>query len=319
MSGTLDVNGLQGNRLQDGSGSQSSGSVMAAEIRQFEAEIEKLLQELEAGQQGAGQPGAGSQVPDQQAQGSPQAPANASAGGASSPSGSSGAAASATAADAPQQPSPVAGANAPGVASPASATSGTPTTSAGSGPNAIQITNTTNEPMTIGKFKNGESTTNPSTEITLQPGQKGTLRYQNGEAGYAAKADASGNFQPNASRLEYEADADGRMKYPDVSYIDGRNASISLTDGSGLNKGDDKSIAAGAPAGAVQTDAAGDKTIAGYYDGSIAQMQAGADYMQSQLGTGGAYLHPNDDTLPAGQNPMSGTQSNTLYADFGNA
>lgn len=173
--------------------------------------------------------------------------------------------------------------------------------------------------MTIGKFKNGESTTTPLAEITLQPGQTGTLHHQNGEAGYAAKADSGGQFQLNASRLEHEADADGKMKYPDVSYIDGRNASIALTDGSGLNKGDDKSIAAGAPASAVQTDAAADKTIAGYYEGSTAQMQAGADYMQGQPRTGGACLHPNDDTLAAGRNPMSGTQGNTLHAKFGNA
>lgn len=325
MSGTLDVNGLRNQPYSDTQGTQPAGA--ASEIRQFEAEIQKLLQELEASQQGAGQSagqaGSGQPATEPQTGGQPQAAAGAAGGG---PAGGaaqaapSGADATSTSGGAPQQPS--AGADAggssgtpPGTA----ATSGTPTTSAGSGPNAIQITDTTNKPMTIGEFKNGGSTTDPSAEITLQPGQTGTLRYQNGEAGYDAKADSNGQFQPNASRLEYEADADGKMKYPDVSYIDGRNASISLTDGSGLNKGDDKSIAAGAPAGAVETDSAGDKTIAGYYDGSTAQMQAGADYMQSQLGTGGAYLHPNDDTLPAGQNPMSGTQSSTLYADFGNA
>ncbi len=327
MSGTLDVNGLQNSQpYSDTQGTQPAGA--ASEIKQFEAEIQKLLQELEASLQGAAQSpsqaGSGQPAAEPQTAGQPQAAATGAAGG-----GSAGGAAQAAppAADtasagggAPQQPS--AGADAGGTSGTpqgAAATSGTSTTSAGSGPNAIEITDTTSKPMTIGEFKNGGSTTTPSAEITLQPGQTGTLRYQNGDAGYDAKADSSGQFEPNASRLEYEADADGKMKYPDVSYIDGRNASISLTDGSGLNKGDDKSIAAGAPADAVQTDAAGDKTIAGYYDGSTAQMQAGANYMQSQLGTGGAYLHPNDDTLPAGQNPMSGTQSNTLYADFGNA
>ena len=329
MSGTLDVNGLQTNQpYSDTQGTQPAGA--ASEIRQFEAEIQKLLQELEAGQQGTGQAAPSQASPSQtslsqaasdQPAAQPQTGAQPQAAAAGAAGGSAGGAAqSAPPGGVSQQPS--AGADTAGnsgASQGAAATSGTPTTSAGTGPNAIQVTNTTSAPMTIGKFKNGESTTSPSAEITLQPGQTGTLHYENGEAGYAAKADSSGQFQPNASRLEYEADADGKMKYPDVSYIDGRNASISLTDGSGLNKGDNKSIAAGAPADAVQTDAAGDKTIAGYYDGSTAQMQAGANYMQSQLGTGGAYLHPNDDTLPNGQNPMSGTQSNTLYADFGNA
>ena len=298
MSGTLSVNGLQNSEIYSNSPGVQTGdtaSGQAAKIQQFEAEIERLLQELSAGQQGAGQPASPSAMQQPQA-------------GADAPQGVG--ASQATA-------SPGAGAMASDPAS--GAASSTPTTSAGSGPNAIQITNTTNEPMTVGKFKNGESTTDPSARITIQPGQTGTLLYQNGEAGYAAKADASGNFQANASRLEYEADSNGKMKYPDVSYIDGRNASISLSDGQGLNKGDARSIADGAPAGTVQSDAAGNKTIAGFYDGSTAQMQAGAAYMQNALGTGGAYLHPNDDTLPAGQNPMSGTQSNTLYASFGNA
>lgn len=194
-----------------------------------------------------------------------------------------------------------------------------PSTSAGDGPNTMEITNTQSRAITVGKFKNGDSTTVPSAEITLQPGQTGTLHYANGEAGFAAQADASGKFQSNASRLEYEADKDGKMKYPDVSYIDGRNASISLSDGAGLNKGDSKSIAAGAAPSLVSTDTGGNKTIAGWYDGSTSLMQAGGAYMQSQLGTAGAYLHPNDDTSAKDQNPMSATQNATIKASFGAA
>jgi len=207
----------------------------------------------------------------------------------------------------------------PGASNAPAPTPAAPSTSAGDGPNTMEITNTQSRAITVGKFKNGDSTTVPSAEITLQPGQTGTLHYANGEAGFAAQADASGKFQSNASRLEYEADPDGKMKYPDVSYIDGRNASISLTDGAGLNKGDSKSIAAGAPQSLVTTDSAGSKTIAGCYDGSTSLMQAGGAYMQSQLGTAGAYLHPNDDTSAKNQNPMSATQSATLKASFGNA
>ena len=194
-----------------------------------------------------------------------------------------------------------------------------PSTSAGTGPNTMSITNNQDHAITVGKFKNGESTTDPSAKITLQPRQSGTLKYENGEGGYAAQADASGKFQPTASRLEYEADKDGKMKFPDVSYIDGRNASISLTDGAGLNKGDSKSIAGNAPSDTVTKDSGGGKTIAGWYDGSTSQMQAGGAFMEKQLGTSGAYVHPDDDKLSGAQNPMSGTQSSTIKASFGDA
>lgn len=304
-----DVNG------QD-NGAQQPDRFSDTDTRMFEQQIEALLQELMArdgasasGDSGGNMmgrngsiPGGGAQTQAEPVQdtvaGTGTSPSTSVRADTAEPSSASGAATSATT-------------SAPGT--------GSPVTSAGSGPNTIQITNTTNEPMTLGKFQNGQSTTDPSASITLQPGQTGTLKYQNGEAGFVAKADSSGTFQANASRLEYEADADGKQKYPDISYIDGRNASISLSDHAGLNKGDSKSIAADAPAGTVTTDAAGNKTIAGYYDGSTATMQAGADYMQNQLGTDGAYLHPNDDQLASGQNPMSSTQSDTLYADFGNA
>lgn len=191
--------------------------------------------------------------------------------------------------------------------------------SAGTGPNTMEITNTTGQAMTVGKFKNGESTATPSAQITLQPGRTGALHYENGEAGFAARSGADGVFRPTASRLEYEADKDGKLKYPDVSYIDGRNASITLTDGAGLVKGDGKSIAAGAGPGLVTTDSGELKTVAGWYDGSTELMKAGGAYMQARLGTDGAYLHPNDDTLGKGANPMSSTQSPTIKASFGDA
>ncbi|MCQ8239609.1 hypothetical protein [Rhizosaccharibacter radicis] len=309
---------MQGNGGGSGGG-QSGAQVTGGQnssVQALERVAEALLQALESrdGQRAGGAPPSDGGAPF-----SPEASAQPAASpGGGAPSGDL---ASGGPSGAPVSAATASGGTSSGTdaAAGSSPTAGVSSTSAGSGPNAIQITNTTDKPMTLGKFQNGQSTTDPSAQITLQPGQTGTINYQNGEAGFVAKADSSGTFQPNASRLEYEADADGKQKYPDVSYIDGRNASISLTDGAGLNKGDDKSIAANAPAGTVTTDSAGDPTIAGYYDGSTATMQAGANYMQSQLGTDGAYLHPNDDQLGAGSNPMSSTQSNTIYADFGNA
>lgn len=190
---------------------------------------------------------------------------------------------------------------------------------AGTGPNAIIVKNSFDHPITLGQFVNGGSTTVPAASITLQPGQTGMLGHVDGEGGFIAKADASGQFQPNASRLEYKTDADGKMSWPDVSDIAGRNAAIWFTDGKGLTKGDSQSIAGGASTNTVTTDTAGNKTIAGDYDESTATMRDGAAYMTGKLGTGGAYQHPHDDALGPGQNPMGGTDSKTISAIFGPA
>ncbi|MGI4793705.1 MAG: hypothetical protein ACRYG8_06380 [Janthinobacterium lividum] len=198
---------------------------------------------------------------------------------------------------------------------------GTPATAAGSGPNSITITNTSSHDEKIGEFLNGGSTTTPAAEIDLKPGQSGTLRYANGQGGFDAEADSSGQFKPDASRLEFYADQNGRNS-PDVSYIDGRNASISLSDGKGGKAGDDRSIASGAPADAITRDAAGNATIAGWYDGSTTAMQDGGAYMQAQLGTGSSYIHPDDDqNKAAGSNPMTLAEdtSQTYTAQFGDA
>ena len=307
-----------------GQGSQqSSGNGLTAELTSLISEFAQLLELLS--QAGASQGGpanaasSGSQAGAPQA-GAPQAGAP-QAGAPQAGAPQAGAPqAGAPQAGAPQAGAPQAGAPQTGAGPHAPASDpGKPGASAGTGPNTISITNNQDHAITVGKFKNGESTTDPSAKITLQPHQTGSLKYENGEGGYAAQADASGKFQPTASRLEYEADKDGKMKYPDVSYIDGRNASISLNDGAGLHKGDSKSIADSASPDIVTKDAGGGKTIAGWYDGSTSQMQAGGAFMQKQLGTSGAYLHPDDDKLSGDQNPMSGTQKSTINATFGDA
>lgn len=187
---------------------------------------------------------------------------------------------------------------------------------AGTGPNAIILKNSFDHPITLGQFVNGGSTTDPVASITLQPGQTGMLSHVDGEGGFIQKADSSGKFQPNASRLEYKTDADGKKSWPDVSYIDGRNAAVWFTDGKGLTKGDTRSIADGAPTNAVTRDGAGEKTIAGWYDGKTPTMVDGGAYMTGKLGTEEAYEHPADDQLAPGQNPMSGTDSKVISAIF---
>lgn len=192
--------------------------------------------------------------------------------------------------------------------------------SGGSGSNTVTITNTSSQNETIGEFLNGGSTTQPVAEITLKPGETGTLSYANGQGGYMAKADSSGTFQSTASRLEFYADANG-VNNTDVSYIDGRNASIKVSDDQGKTAGDTQSIAASAPEGTITRDSADNATIAGWYDGSTSTMQAGGAYMEQQLGTGNAYIHPDDDQRATASNPMTMAQdkSQNYTASFGDA
>lgn len=217
-------------------------------------------------------------------------------------------------------PPPAASGNAPAVADHATTTPPA-SVSAGSGSNTVTIANTSSHDETIGEFMNGGSTTAPVAEITLKPGESGTLSYANGQGGYMAEADSSGKYQSTASRLEFYADANG-INNTDVSYIDGRNAAIQVSDDQGKTAGDTKSIAGSAPEGTVTHDAAGNATVAGWYDGSTSTMQAGGAYMQNELGTGNAYIHPDDDQNRAsGTNPMTMAQDKSQHytADFGNA
>jgi len=186
----------------------------------------------------------------------------------------------------------------------------------GSGPDITIVKNGFDHPITLNEITSKNSKLEVEASVMLQPGQSGVLKHPDGESDYIAKADPSGQIKSSASRLEEYSDPNGKMNWDNLSDIDDRDAAISVTDGKGFTKGDTKSIADGAPAGTVTTDSAGDRTIAGFYDGSTAKMQAGGAYMTQQLGTGGAYQHPNDDTLPAGQNPMSGTESKVISAEY---
>jgi len=186
----------------------------------------------------------------------------------------------------------------------------------GSGPDITIVKNGFDHPITLNEITSKNSKLEVEASVTLQPGQSGVLKHPDGESDYIAKADPSGQIKSSASRLEEFSDPNGKMNWDNVSDIDDRDAAISVTDGKGFTKGDARSIADGAPAGTVTTDSAGDKTIAGYYDGSAAKMREGSDYMIKELGTKGAYQRPQDDTLPAAENPMSGTQSKVISAEY---
>ena len=294
---------MQSGSLSSGTGSASgAGQSSGTQNSQEEAKLAEVFQELMAllkqgNQEGSTNPGSDTTSP------------------AISPA--AGSSASATPAAGSTSPTTPASSDA---SSPAAATSGTSSTSAGDGPNTTTITNTSNHDEKIGQFLNGGSTTQPTAEIDLKPGQTGTLKYENGQGGYDAEADSSGNFQSTASRLEFYADAKG-VNNDDVSYIDGRNASIKVSDGNGKTAGDSQSIANNAPSDAITKDAGGRATVTGWYDGSTQDMKDGGAYMESKLGTGNAYIHPDDDRNATSSNPMTMAQDTSQHytADFGDA
>ena len=294
---------MQSGSLSSGTGSASgTGQSTGTQNSQEEAKLAEVFQELMALLKQGNQEGSTNSGSDT------TSPAISPAAGSS---------ASATPAAGSTSPTTPASSDA---SSPAAATSGTSSTSAGDGPNTTTITNTSNHDEKIGQFLNGGSTTQPTAEIDLKPGQTGTLKYENGQGGYDAEADSSGNFQSTASRLEFYADAKG-VNNDDVSYIDGRNASIKVSDGNGKTAGDSQSIAADAPSNAVTKDAGGRATVTGWYDGSTQGMKDGGAYMESKLGTGNAYIHPDDDRNATSSNPMTMAQDTSQHytADFGDA
>ncbi|MBS1052464.1 hypothetical protein [Gluconobacter kondonii] len=294
---------MQSGSLSSGTGSATgAGQSSGTQNSQEEAKLAEVFQELMAllkqgNQEGSTNPGSDTTSP------------------AISPA--AGSSASATPAAGSTSPTTLASNDA---SSPAATTSGTSSTSAGDGPNTTTITNTSDHDEKIGQFLNGGSTTQPTAEIDLKPGQTGTLKYENGQGGYDAEADSSGNFQSTASRLEFYADAKG-VNNDDVSYIDGRNASIKVSDGNGKTAGDSQSIANSAPSDAITKDAGGRATVTGWYDGSTQDMKDGGAYMESKLGTGNAYIHPDDDRNATSSNPMTMAQDTSQHytADFGDA
>jgi hypothetical protein len=180
--------------------------------------------------------------------------------------------------------------------------------SAGSGPYSLNITNAQDHAIKVGQFDKNEKLVG---ELSLEPGQKGTMRYEADTTGLLKQADADGNYKPDASRLEFY------NGFINTSDIDGRNAAIHATDGKGFEIGDKKSIADKAPDSITSVDSAGNKTIAGWYDGSTEKMRQGGEFLTNHLGTGWTYQHPDDDKLGEGNNPMRHTDSMTLDVVFG--
>jgi hypothetical protein len=183
---------------------------------------------------------------------------------------------------------------------------------AGSGPYSLNISNTQDHEIKIGQFDQKE---NLIGEITLapkgQPGSTGTMKYQADTTTLIKQADEDGQYRPDASRLE------AYNGFINTSYIDGRNASIHASDGKGFEIGDSKSIAEAAKREGLINNV--DDTLPGWYDGSTSEMQKGGKFLEDELGTGDSYIHPNDDQLGPGKNPMRHTDSMTLNVEFGKA
>lgn len=184
--------------------------------------------------------------------------------------------------------------------------------------NTIWLLNTANHPLVLDEMVSQGSQLVKVNSVRLDPGQKEALGFWPGQSGFIAAENASGQLQWNASRLEFSG-INSDFVAINVSYIDGRNASITLDDGMGHQKGDPYVIAAGAPANALSYDQAGWPTIAGWYDGQSAAGRDGGWYIQQHIPCGSAYIHPDDyRDLQCNPMTMGYDPSHNYYVNFGN-
>lgn len=189
---------------------------------------------------------------------------------------------------------------------------------AGHGDYTVHEVNNLDHAVTMGEFDKNEKLI---AELHLaakgQPGSEGDMKYEK-DTTILIKDKA--NTDANGNGGEYRSDASRTEAYngfKNISDIDGRSVSLRGTDETGFEIGDNKSIAADAvKAGLIKNE---DETIPGWYDGSTAEMQKGGAFLEQKLGTGGAYIHPNDDQLGEGKNPMRHTDSMTLNLEIGKA
>ncbi len=316
------------------SNTQNSGGELNQQISQVLSEILKMLMQFlqqNSGNSTDDSSGSPATSTDSTGSGSPVASAlnnslSSGADDASSPDADTGAATASSVAQPPVNasaatPAPSTASGSSGADDLSSSTANTDSASAasttqdsgksvGSGPRSFDITNNEDHDISLGMF---DKDNKQVAEMKLKPGEMGTMNYQDNFTGVIKQADADGKYQDSASRLEFY------NGFVNTSDIDGRNASISATDHKGFNIGDNKSIAGDAPSNIVSEDSAGDKTIAGWYDGSTDTMKAGGQYMEDKLGTGDTYIHPNDDQLGQGSNPMRHTDAMNIDVSFGKA
>ena len=151
--------------------------------------------------------------------------------------------------------------------------------------------------------------------ITLNPGQSGAMGFWQGQAAYIAAEDSSGNIPTIASRLEFYS-INQWANSIDISYIDGRNISMTVDDARGNKIGSLQSIAPSAPPSALIYDNGGHPAIIGWHDGNNSKGRIGAAYIQSNIPCGAAFVHPDDDKN-ASCNPtrLGYDQSHNFYVD----
>ena len=193
-----------------------------------------------------------------------------------------------------------------------------PLCQADNAPNTIWLMNRGSHQVVLDEMVSQNNQLVKVNSILLWPGQSAAMGFWPGQSGFVAAENSSGQLQWNASRFEFYGGGDTNSV--DVSYIDGRNASITVDDGRGHKKGDLNPIAGSAPSVALSYDQAGWPTITGWYDGSTDAMREGGAYIQSKIACGSSYIHPTDDQNPDPNcNPMTEAQdpSKNYYVDFG--
>ena len=156
--------------------------------------------------------------------------------------------------------------------------------------------------MTIGLFENtgpgmNPNINDPNNKYTLQPGQSITLSMPDSWQGRAQRLTGKADDPATWAELNFENKNGVSKTWYDESLIRGYNGALTIrpTHGNGGVAGTNKSILAGAPAGALKKDANGNTVIDATesYTGTL--NQDAINYFNQAVGNQIAYVRNFDN------------------------
>lgn len=179
----------------------------------------------------------------------------------------------------------------------------------GGGPNSIELTNSTNEPMVVEFRSNLELDATPEERaasmqyVEIAAGQTVTIQLPSEWGGNVRKY-VPGVDTTNLAEFTFSG---GQLWY-DESDETGRNSSIFMETEDGQSAGSRESILANAPEGSYVYDAEGNKVLLPSKDS-----EAAYNYLTQELGSDNVYIHSEDHTA------LRSSRTNKLAITFGEA
>lgn len=164
--------------------------------------------------------------------------------------------------------------------------------------NTMTFTNDGKSPMTIQFTPNAGDKAIDS--VTLKPGEKKTLEFPEGWSGNFRSTSGDGAA---ATLGEVKFDGGFGKTYYDVSYIEGANASMTISpEGGGKKSGTEESLLASAPDSVKARNADGSVYGIKKTTTSNVQDQSVVDFYRKHVGADEGYVIPTDDASTLGTN-----------------